>query len=175
MIVPPPPPAYTLAPGVAPLEPGQQSALDACLAQLTGRLGGVVVTWAATGDSHHVIELLTPAGTLLVVARLTGTDANVAPVTEDDTGQRLEMLLVMQWLDEGADDEGAVALSVATAASELGLEAGAGLLAVMSALGDLEDRRVVDVTWPAGAAGGEATVTLSPEVRRDARRLFGRS
>jgi len=95
-------------------------------------------------------------------------------VPEDDTCQRLEMLLVMQWLDEGAVDGGEVALSVATAASELGLEGGAGLLAVMAALGDLEDRGVVSVAWPSGAASGEALVTLSPDLRRDARELFGR-
>ena len=95
---------------------------------------------------------------------------------EDDVGARLEMLLVMQWLDEGADDEGAVALSVPTAANELGLEPDrAGLLAVMAALGDLEDRRLVRVAWPAGTGGSEARVTLSGDLRKDARRLFGRT
>jgi hypothetical protein len=95
---------------------------------------------------------------------------------EEDVGARLEMLLVMQWLDEGADDEGAVALSVPTAANELGLEPDrAGLLAVMAALGELEDRRLVTVAWPAGTGGSEAHVTLSAELRKDARRLFGRT
>jgi hypothetical protein len=94
----------------------------------------------------------------------------------DDTRQRLEMLLVMQWLDEGADEAGELALSVATAASELGLEHGrAGLLEVMAALGELEDRRVVRVAWPAGAGSREAVVTLSAELRQDARRLFGQA
>lgn len=88
-------------------------------------------------------------------------------------GERLEMLLVMQWLDEGAGDDGEVALSVPTAAAELGLEGGReGLLAVMAALGRLEERRVVSVAWP-GAAGREPVVTLSAAVRRDARGLFG--
>ncbi|MGE3235796.1 MAG: hypothetical protein AB7O78_18985 [Thermoleophilia bacterium] len=95
---------------------------------------------------------------------------------EDDVGARLEMLLVMQWLDEGADEEGAIALSVPTAANELGLEPDrAGLLAVMAALGELEDRRLVRVAWPAGTGGSEAHVTLSGELRKDARRLFGRT
>ena len=93
----------------------------------------------------------------------------------DDVRQRLEMLLVMQWLDEGAVDEGEVALSVPTAASELGLEGRSGLLAVMAALGELEDRRQVSVAWPGGAGSREAVVTLSPELRQDARRLFGRT
>lgn len=97
-------------------------------------------------------------------------------MTGGDDGERLEMLLVMQWLDEGADDEGAVALSVATAAGELGLDADrTGIIRVMAALGELEDRRVVRVAWPQGARGADAHVTLSGELRRDARRLFGRT
>lgn len=89
-------------------------------------------------------------------------------------GERLEMLLVLQWLDEGTPEDGAVALSVPTAATELGLEPGrSGLLAVMGALGDLESRGVARVEWP-GVAGREARVTLAGPVRRDARRLFGR-
>jgi hypothetical protein len=94
-----------------------------------------------------------------------------------ETGERLEMLLVMQWLDEGAPEDGQIALSVPTAASELGLDGGReGLLAVMGALGDLEDRRLVTVAWPGGAhAGGEAIVALSSELRSDAGRLFGRA
>lgn len=70
MLVPSPPPTYTLAPGLEPLDRGQQAALDACLSGLTGRLTGVVVTAAGTTLSHHVIELATPAGTLLVLERL---------------------------------------------------------------------------------------------------------
>jgi hypothetical protein len=96
-------------------------------------------------------------------------------VSADETGQRLEMLLVMQWLDEGAPEDGAVALSVPTAAAELGLDEGrAGMLAVMAALGDLEDRRLVSVAWPGGGRS-EPIVTLASELRRDARRLFGRT
>ena len=97
-------------------------------------------------------------------------------MSAEDIRQRLEMLLVMQWLDEGAGPEGEVALSVATAASEHGLEGGrAGLLAVMSALGELEVRGAVRVAWPTGVTGGDAVVTLESELRRDARRLFGRT
>jgi hypothetical protein len=75
VIVPPPPPAYTLAPDVRPLEPGQQAALDACLSAITGQLNGVLVTAAETTRSHHVIELLTPVGTLLVLERIDLDDA----------------------------------------------------------------------------------------------------
>ncbi len=96
-------------------------------------------------------------------------------MSRQEMGERLEMLLVMQWLDEGAPEDGRVALSVPTAAGELGLERDReGLLAVMGALGDLEDRRLVSVAWPSGA-GAEAIVALSGKLRRDARRLFGRA
>ncbi|MGD9694884.1 MAG: hypothetical protein AB7V42_04385 [Thermoleophilia bacterium] len=70
MIVPPPPPTYTLDPGVPPLRDAQRAVLDSCLSVLTGRLAGVVVTAARTTDTHHVLELATPAGTLLVIERL---------------------------------------------------------------------------------------------------------
>jgi hypothetical protein len=70
VLVPAPRPAYTLAPGVGPLDAGQQDALDASLEALTGHVGGVVVTAAGTTLSHHVIELMTPAGALLVLERI---------------------------------------------------------------------------------------------------------
>lgn len=69
MLIPPPPPTYTLAPGVGPLSAGQAEALASALIALTGRMGGVVVTGARTSASHHVIELLTPAGTMLAMER----------------------------------------------------------------------------------------------------------
>ena len=90
--------------------------------------------------------------------------------------ERLEMLLVMRWLDQGADDEGDLDVAIAAAAEELGLEADrAGVLAVMSALGALEERGLVRVAWPAGPGGAEGRITLSADLRRDARRLFGRA
>lgn len=92
-----------------------------------------------------------------------------------ETGQRLEMLLVMRWLDAGAADDGEVALSVAEAAAELGLEEDRrGLLEVMAGLGELESRGAVTVAWSSGARR-EARVALASDLRRDARRLFGRA
>ena len=69
MLVPPPAPSYTLAPDVGPLTRGQQATLDACLSALTGRVAGVVVTSASTTATHHVVELMTPAGTLIALER----------------------------------------------------------------------------------------------------------
>jgi hypothetical protein len=69
VIVPPPAPSYTLAPDIGPLTLGQQATLDACLAALTGRVAGVVVTSAFTPATHHVVELVTPAGTLIALQR----------------------------------------------------------------------------------------------------------
>jgi hypothetical protein len=95
-------------------------------------------------------------------------------VAEEGLSERLEMLLVLQWLEEGSQEDGALALSVATAAVDLEAGDGAeGLLALMAALGDLEERGLVEVAWP-GARGRDAHVTLTAELRADARRLFGR-
>ncbi len=68
-----------------------------------------------------------------------------------------------------------MSVSVSEVAEELGLEADrTGMLAVMAALGELEDRRLVAVSWPLGTGGSEALVRLSSDLRSDARRLFGR-
>jgi hypothetical protein len=69
VIVPPPAPSYTLAPDVGPLTTGQQATLDACLGALTGRVAGVVVASARTTATHHVVELVTPAGTMIALER----------------------------------------------------------------------------------------------------------
>ncbi|MGE3139463.1 MAG: hypothetical protein AB7I08_03275 [Thermoleophilia bacterium] len=97
-------------------------------------------------------------------------------MTGDTTGERLEMLLVARWLEEGADPSGELALSVAAAAAELGLEDDRqGLLAVMTGLGDLEERGLVEVSWPQGPGGSQALVVLAAGLRADARGLFGAS
>jgi len=97
-------------------------------------------------------------------------------MADDAIGGRLEMLLVARWLEEGADASGELSLSVAAAASELGLAPDrSGLLGVMAALGELEGRRLVAVSWPQGTGGSVARVVLAEELRRDAGRLFGRA
>jgi hypothetical protein len=85
------------------------------------------------------------------------------------------MLLVMRWLEEGAADDGELTVPLAPVATELGLDDDRpGLLQVMAALGELEERRLVRVDW--GAAGRvEARGTLASELRHDALRLFGRT
>ena len=70
MLIPAPPPTYTLSPHLTTLTPGQQAVLDACLEALTGRLSGVVVTAAGTTVTHHVIQLATHAGPMLVTERV---------------------------------------------------------------------------------------------------------
>jgi hypothetical protein len=95
-------------------------------------------------------------------------------MAHDPLADRLEMLLVLAWLDQGSPADGAVSFSVASAASELGLDPGrTGLLAVMSALSSLEDAGLArPVQWPFGS-GTPARVELAESVRRDARNLFG--
>ena len=91
---------------------------------------------------------------------------------EWEIAERLEMLLVLQWLDEDRPADGCVVLSIATAAAELDLDDDEGLLEVMGALSALEEQRRIDVTWPRGP-GAEARVQLASGIRDDAGRLFG--
>lgn len=95
-------------------------------------------------------------------------------MTDPEISERLEMLVVARWLDDGRPDDGAVLLPVVEAVAELDLALGReGLLNLMAALGDLESRGVVQVAWPKGVGGRDARITLADDVRRDARRLFG--
>ena len=92
----------------------------------------------------------------------------------DPTADRLVMLIVLAWLDDGSPLDGRVALSARTAASDLGLGADrAGLLALMQALGALEERGAITLAW-SGGRGRDAQIELSPELRAQARALFGR-
>jgi len=85
---------------------------------------------------------------------------------------RLEMLLVAQWLEAGAPEDGNVTFQVLAAAEELGCADGrAGVLEIMSALGTLEDARRLRVEW-APSAGAPALVRLDDALCRDARRAF---
>jgi hypothetical protein len=85
---------------------------------------------------------------------------------------RLEMLLVAQWLDEGSPGDGMLGFAVADAAAELGCADGrAGILEIMGALGILEEVRRVRVEW-SGIPGAHARVQLSDELCRDAQRVF---
>jgi hypothetical protein len=90
------------------------------------------------------------------------------------TAERLEMVLVARWLDAGQPDDGRLSLRLDEALDGLDLAAGReGLMTLMAALGALESRGALAVAWPKGITAGEAEVTLSADLRRDAARLFG--
>lgn len=92
----------------------------------------------------------------------------------DSIADRLEMLIVLAWLDDGSPPDGRIALSARTAASDLDLGSGrTALLALMRALGALEERGSITLSWPAGR-GRDATVEIDARLREDARTLFGR-
>lgn len=81
---------------------------------------------------------------------------------------RLQMLLVVRWLDLGSPDTGQVDLPLQETARELGLgEERRVLLELMSALGELEEAGDLTVEWTHGRA--VAAVTLSDRLRRDVR------
>ncbi len=75
MIVPPPRPAYTLAPGIESLSDDHERLLGGVLTYLTGRLGGLVVSRATHTETHVVLELETAVGSILIVERHGSEDA----------------------------------------------------------------------------------------------------
>jgi hypothetical protein len=84
------------------------------------------------------------------------------------------MLLVLRWLQREDPSDHPLTVSVADVAAELGVEDGRdGLMHVMSAMGRLEERGAISVAWPRGGRG-DVQISLAPEVRADAERLFGR-
>ena len=93
-------------------------------------------------------------------------------MTGTPLADRLEMLLVAQWLEAGAPENGNITFQVVAAADELGCAGGrAGVLEIMSALGTLEDAHRLRVEWAPGA-GAPALVRLADSLCRDARRVF---
>ena len=89
-------------------------------------------------------------------------------VVTDDLAKRLEMLLVLQWLDEGRPEDGTVALSVSTAAVELGLEAPVFTAAIKrfdKLIGDFE-RTLSSSEWLAGDTYSLAEVAYTPYMIR---------
>jgi hypothetical protein len=72
MLIPPPPPAYTLSPALSDLSTGQDAALGRALSAMTGSVSGVLVTAARSTALHHVLELATSEGPVLVIERAHG-------------------------------------------------------------------------------------------------------
>lgn len=88
----------------------------------------------------------------------------------DDLAARLQMLMVVRWLDAGSPDDGVVECPLDDLAAGLDLGPGrAEMLRLMGALGDLEERGDVHVAWTPGRA--RAMVTLTDRLRRDVRML----
>jgi hypothetical protein len=89
---------------------------------------------------------------------------------------RLEMLIVLRWLDQGPSTDEPIRLSLQDAAEELELPGGReAALDLLRSLGELEERGALSLSWAAEpGAGRTAEVALSAELRADARRLFGR-
>lgn len=69
MIVPPPPPVYTLAPDMDEIDGHERALLDRCLASLTGLADGLLVTRIGRTQDHHVVEVETTHGPLLLLER----------------------------------------------------------------------------------------------------------
>jgi hypothetical protein len=64
-----PEPIYTLSPEIDELDPEQHRALDAVTGYLAGRVGGAIVVRVVTTEEHHVFELETSLGPVLILER----------------------------------------------------------------------------------------------------------
>ena len=90
----------------------------------------------------------------------------------DTLPDRLEMLLVAEWLDAGTPDDGTVRFEIQRAATELGVAGDrAGILELMAALSALEDARRIAISWGA-LPGAPALIRLADALQRDARRAL---
>ena len=65
-------PAYAVSPHHPPLTAGQERALTAALGPRPPRGGAVVITACST-DHHHLIELTTATGPVMIVAPVRAT------------------------------------------------------------------------------------------------------
>lgn len=70
MLIPPPPPRFTLAPGLVDLPADRMEAVERCLASLAGKLPGVLVTGVRVHRGQLVIELESTHGPIVVTERL---------------------------------------------------------------------------------------------------------
>ena len=67
MIVPPPPPAYTLSPALEDIDDDTIAVIERCVAALTGQVGAVVVIGVGATEQHVVIELATAVGPVFLM------------------------------------------------------------------------------------------------------------
>ena len=79
MLIPPPPPRFTLAPGLVDLPMDRMEAVERCLAGLAGKLPGVLVTGVRVHRGQLIIELESKHGAIVVTERL-DEDASDEPV-----------------------------------------------------------------------------------------------
>ncbi|MCC6832757.1 MAG: hypothetical protein IT200_15560 [Thermoleophilia bacterium] len=83
MIVPPPPPAYTLSPALEDLDEDTIAVIERCVAALTGQVGAVVVIGVGATEQHVVIELATAVGPVLLLELM---DTRPLPVDSSPEG-----------------------------------------------------------------------------------------
>ena len=72
VIIPLPLPRYSLAPDVPSLETAPRAAVERCLRSVVGLAGAALVMDVTTTAEHHVIDLQTEAGRLLLLERRGG-------------------------------------------------------------------------------------------------------
>lgn len=72
VLVPPPPPAYTLSPALDDVDPDTLAVIERCISALTGQVGGVVIVGVGATDRHVIIDLATTGGSVLLMELMDG-------------------------------------------------------------------------------------------------------
>ena len=83
MLVPPPPPAYTLSPALDDLDEDSIEVIERCLHGLTGQVGGVIVIGIGATDRHVIVDVATCDGSVLLMELL---DNRPMPGIDDADG-----------------------------------------------------------------------------------------
>ena len=70
MLIPPPAPSFTLSPALGALPGEELASIERCVASLSGKLAGVIVTDVHTRGRHRVVVLETSLGPMVISERL---------------------------------------------------------------------------------------------------------
>ncbi len=70
VLIPPPPPMFTLSPALMELPAEELAGVERCVASLSGKLAGVIVTDVRIRGRHRVVVLETSLGPMVISERL---------------------------------------------------------------------------------------------------------
>ena len=73
VLIPPPAPSFTLSPALGLLPDEEFASVERCVASLSGKLAGVIVTDVRTRRRHRIVVLETALGPMVISERIEST------------------------------------------------------------------------------------------------------